>query len=521
MTAIHRSPLTPPGWLEQQLAPYLDDSYPGFLHKRMMEPGKTAVIGPDGSLSYAQLHAAIDATAHRLIASHGIGQGDRIVLNMENSVAMVIGYMAVHRCGAIAVPINPKLVAREISFVLSDAEPALYLCDEDKTATARKLAPTLPVLDTRSLIGTDRENTVELPDIPPTAPATIFYTSGTTGAPKGVIHTHRTLISGAFQSASGWGYDFPHTALAVTPLFHMASHGWFYPLLAFNGTLVIDSFRTERCFELIERHRIEAFNAVPTMLLMMAASDLRREYDMSSIKCVCFGASPMPPEKLAAVQELFPHARFWHGMGQTESGGTISVLPPELAYSKNGSTGFPIPGCEVRIVDDTGLDVPVGLPGEVLARGPNIMIGYHNRPDATRETLADGWLHTGDVGYADPDGCITLVDRKKDMIIRGGENIYSVEIENLIMSHDGVTGCAIIGLPDALLGETVCAVVLPRHADNGTLISELTAVCTRDLAPFKVPQVWKIVDELPRTATGKIQKAALRDRLSLPVEACR
>jgi long-chain acyl-CoA synthetase len=513
---IYKSKSKPAGWLEENLKPFRGDSFPGFLRKRVLEPDKAALIFEGHVVTYAKLHGAIDATAQAMAARAGVRQGDRVVLNMDNSDRMMISYLAVHRAGAVAVPVNPKLVAREIRFILSDAKPKLYLCDTDRVAEAESFVTDCgaTVLDAASLVQMTPDALVALPDIAPEDPASIFYTSGTTGTPKGVIHTHNTLKAGALQCASAWGYDFPHTLVAITPFFHVAAHSWFYPLLAFNGTLVIDSFKTERCFELIERYRAEAFNAVPAMLLMMATAECRTKYDTSSVTCVCFGASPMPPEKLSAIQELFPNARFWHGMGQTESGGTISVLPPELAFRKNGSTGFPNPACEVRIVDGVGRDVATGEHGEVLARGPNIMLGYINRPEATAETLVDGWLHTGDIGYVDEDGCIYLVDRKKDMLIRGGENVYSVEIENLIMSHNGVSMCAVIGLPDPVLGERICAAIVPRTDDDSSLLAELTALCRRELAAFKVPEVWKIVSKLPTTATGKVQKAALRAELS-------
>ena len=520
----YTSPMKSDGWLAEQVASFQADSYPGFLRKRMVEPDKTALIFEGRSLSYCELHDAIELTARKMIGHHGLRRGDRVVINMENSDRMIICYLAVLAAGAVAVPINPKLVEREVRFILSDATPKLYLADADKAETAKAFAGeyNTTIEDASVLLGRPVDEGVAIPPAIPDDPASIFYTSGTTGAPKGVIHTHTTLKHGAFQCAVGWVHDFPHTALAVTPFFHIAAHGWFYPIWIYNGTLVVDTFKTERCFELIERHRIQSFNGVPAMLLMMASSDHRHKYDLSSITNVCFGASPMPPEKLAAVQDLFPNAAFWHGYGQTEAHGTICVLPADLAFTKNGSVGFTVPSCEVRIVDEQDIDVPQGEHGEVTARGPQIMVGYLNRPEATAETLAGGWLHTGDLGYVDEDGCIYLVDRKKDMIIRGGENVYSVEIENLLITHEALQGCAVIGMPHPLLGEQICAALVlrnPDKADLGDLTAELTALCRRELAHFKVPEMWKVVDSLPTTATGKIQKAILRAELLAAAEA--
>lgn len=191
--------------------------------------------------------------------------------------------------------------------------------------------------------------------------------------------------------------------LAATPLFHIASHAWFLPVLAHAGTLVVDTYRTERAFELIQSYRVNCFGAVPSMLLMMTRFARRGDFDLSSVLNVRFGAAPMPPDKLADVQALFPNAALLHGVGQAESGGTITVLASRHAFAKPGSTGHPLPGCQVRIIDDKDKDVAFGAVGEVLARGPNMMHGYYNNPEATRAALRGGWLHTGDLGYVDPD----------------------------------------------------------------------------------------------------------------------
>lgn len=509
-------------WLTQCLSPHANDTYPTFLQRRATSPDRVALIHRDRTYTYKQLHTAIEATAKVLVAEYGVTPGDRVMINMENSDYFVILYLAIQRAGATAVPINPKLVGSEITYLLSDARPVLYVCDDNRIDAVDSMNSSASM--TAAAVSTvmhARCGDAQLPEPNPDLPATIFYTSGTTGVPKGVVHTHRTLIAGAFQNSRSWGYDQSGSVtLAVTPLFHVAAHAWFYPVLAFQGTLIVDGFKVERSFDMIERFQVDGMGAVPAMLLMMIGSEKRNQYNLSSVRNIRFGASPMPPEKLLAVQELFPHAALYHGMGQTESGGTISVLPGTLAFSKNGSTGYPIPGCDVRIVDDAGRDLPSGALGEVLARGPNVMKGYFNMPEATASTLVDGWLHTGDIGYIDEEGCIYLVDRKKDMIIRGGENVYSVEIEHVIMQHPSVEKCAVFGVPDAVLGEKVCAMIvpLPREGQDLTtdgLLGELEALCREKLALFKVPQVWRAPKELPCTATGKVQKAILRKQAAV------
>jgi long-chain acyl-CoA synthetase len=301
-------------------------------------------------------------------------------------------------------------------------------------------------------------------------------------------------------------------------MFHVASHAWGYPALAHGGTLVVDRFRTETIFELLERHRVNGFGCVPSMLLMMLRHERRGEYDLTSVTNVRFGASPMPPDKLQDVRQLFSNASLYHGFGQTESGGTITVLPSSQAFIKAGGTGYPLPGCEIRIIDADGCDAPPGIAGEILAKGPNTMLEYFGKPEATAETLAEGWLHTGDIGYLDQDGCLFLVDRKKDMIIRGGENIYSVEIENVLRTNSDVIECAVIGVPDSIFGENVCAVVVADTQAREKLTLELLDLCRSQLARFKVPASIVFVSDLPKTSTGKIQKSVLKRQLAPQLE---
>ncbi len=498
-----------PPWLARALAATREMTYPQYLlHRRGEVPDRVALVFRDRSWTYRQFADAVDATAQHLAADHGVAAGRHVVMKVDNSDAYVIAYFAVMTLGAVAVPINPKLTPAEVAFVLEDTEPQLFICDGEPVP-----APT-PQAQVDALIRTQPRAPAVFATVDTDVPAVIFYTSGTTGRPKGVIHTHRTLVATAHQAAHAWGYAKDGlTNLAVTPLFHVAAHAWAYPTWAHVGTLVIDTYGTDRMFELIQRHRVQGFGCVPSMLMMMMRSEQRARVTLDTVHNVRFGASPMPPDKLRDVQAMFPNALLYHGMGQTESGGTISVLDGKLALEKVGSTGLPLPGCEVRIVDENSVDLPAGVPGEVLARGPHVMAGYFRREQATAETLRDGWLYTGDVGYRDADGYIYLVDRKKDMIIRGGENIYSVEVENVLLQHDAVPACAVIGLRDELLGEKVCVVIgTPPPADPDAVAAALKAFCRGHLAAFKVPEVFLFWPELPQTATGKIQKAALRQQ---------
>lgn len=503
-----------PSWFGEALAAAGHLSYPQYLFHRAAEvPDHTALIHRDRRWTYRELVGAVAATAGSLRAH----AGQRIVLNVDNGDTYVIVYLAALAAGCVVVPVNPKLTASELAYLIGDAEAALYLHDEAAAAGVPALQHLLRdhvpemVRAEGLVVRGDEGLSPQAVDVD--APAAIFYTSGTTGHPKGVVHTHRTLVAGALQAAHAWGYAHDGLVnLAVTPMFHIAAHSWAFPTWAHVGTLVVDSYGTERVFRLIEEHRVNGFGCVPSMLMMMLRSEHREGSDLRSVTNVRFGASPMPPDRLRDVQALFPNASLYHGMGQTESCGTISVLPPELALERAGSTGVPLPGCEVRIVDDEDRDVPTGTAGEVLARSPSVMQGYFRRDEATRETLRGGWLHTGDVGYLDEQGLVWLVDRKKDMIIRGGENIYSVEVENVLLQHADVPACAVIGLPDEVLGERVCAVIAtPEPADPARMADMLKTWCRERLAAFKVPEVVTYLPQMPQTATGKVQKAALRE----------
>jgi len=512
-----------PDWFQRALLKHCHRSYPEYLLQRTDELAKrAALVYQDKIWTYQAFAAAVNIAAWNLLSRNDIQAGDRVVLNLENSDAFVIAYLAILRAGCVAVPVNPKLTAIELSYLVSDSGAKLYVHGDLQVAahtTLRSAFPATMSLLSISELTSGTLSTRALPIVNPDSPAVIFYTSGTTGQPKGVVHSHRTLVAGALQASHAWGYAKEGlTNLAVTPLFHVASHSWAYPTWAYGGTLVVDSYNTERVFDLIEKHQVSGFGCVPSMLLLMLQSEHKHGRNLDSVVNVRFGASPISIERLVEIQALFPNAELFHGMGQTESCGTISVLPGDLALKKAGSTGLPLPGCEVRIVDDQGNQLPPGSRGEVLARSPSVMLGYFENPDATQDTLRDGWLYTGDVGYRDHNGLIYLVDRKKDMIIRGGENIYSIEIENVILQHEAVDSCAVIGLPDAVMGEQVGAVIVCK--DSQAKVDELDKVaaeikvrCRSRLAAFKVPEQIYFLPSLPQTATGKIQKRQLRQSI--------
>ena len=492
-------------------------TYTAFLRRTALRLAhKPALICDNRTLSYAQTFDAIAALAGYLSGECRVREGQRVALLLDNSERFQIWYLAILALGAIAVPLNTRLTPTEIGYQIEDAAPVVILAQQrfsivlDDVGAAWIDADAIaPESQPRFDIGAAGVKT--------DAPAAIYYTSGTTGNPKGVVHTHRSLIAGSVQGPRCWEYNDPSAvALAMTPLFHIANHTWLLPVLHIGGTMVIDTFRTETVLDLIMHQRITHLFAVPTMLLLMIQQHRLTGQDLSRVRTVAFGASAMPAEKLAEVQRMFPHAALVHGMGQTESCGTIVTLPSTLAFEKAGSVGLHIDGADMRVVDAAGRDVPPKTVGELLARGPGVMSHYHQRPEATAETLAGGWLHTGDLGYLDEDGFLFLVDRMKDMIIRGGENVYSSEVEKVLRMHPGVAQAAVVAARSELFGEEVYAFVVPRkEAPEAAGLDEaaLRAHCARYLAEFKLPVGARFIEALPQTATGKVQKHVLRQQL--------
>jgi acyl-CoA synthetase (AMP-forming)/AMP-acid ligase II len=332
-----------------------------------------------------------------------------------------------------------------------------------------------------------------------------------------VVHSHRTFIAGCLQAP--WAWQFPRenfVSLAVTPLFHIAAHTLFFPVLFAGGTLIIATFKPTEVFELLREQQVTSFFGVPSILLIMAQRALELGVDFPGVEVVQFGAAPMPMEKLNEVQALFPNAALIHGMGQTESCGTLVSLPGALALAKIGSVGIALPATDIAIFDDQDNPLPADMVGELVGRSPSVMAGYLNRPDATAETLRNGWLHTGDLGYLDADGFLFLVDRKKDLIIRGGQNIYSNEVEQVLAGHPALAEVAVIGMPSPILGEEVCAFVVarPDHQADAANVQEF---CRPLLAGYKIPVAVHFLEALPRNATGKVLKPNLRKMLSDPV----
>jgi long-chain acyl-CoA synthetase len=501
------------------------------LHRAVQQfPDRIATIEGERRISYRELAERCARLAGALRKS-GIQPGDRVGLLALNSDFHTEFFLGCWWAGAVCVPVNTRWSEQEIIYSLDDSETSLLFVDDHHAAQGAGLLQGSGVLQTVVHVGqgdTPAGMTALADwagDVSPVEDcrrggdemATILYTGGTTGFPKGVMLSHRNLWSSAVARMAEGEPLQHHVSLYVAPLFHTASLGKLISQIMVAGTSVaVPAFRVEEVMAVISRERINDVVLVPSMIQMMLDHPAFADYDLSCLERITYGASPIALAVLERAMKAFPKAQFSHAYGMTETAPVISINPwfnhlPQAWESgivrSAGRAGLCV---EVRIVDDNDNEVPRGTVGEVIARGPNVMLGYWKKPEATAEALRNGWMHTGDGGYMDENGYLYIVDRIKDMIITGGENVYSAEVENVLARHDAVQTCAVIGIPSETWGEAVHAVVVKR---NGVSVSAETLQqhCRDALAGYKVPKTVEFVDALPMSGPGKVLKHVLRE----------
>ncbi len=479
---------TPDGLRFTGLAPHL-----AALVRATAErvPGAEAIVdlGTGRRLDYAGLWEAALRVAGGL-AAQGVDPGDRVAIRLPNGAAWCLAFLGSVLAGAVPVPVNTRLAPEEAEFVVRDSGAVLVLADP-----------------------------AALPDGPPPKapepsseePAAIFYTSGTTGRPKGAVLSHRALLSAAEQCrlSLGLGREEPIRCLVAAPLFHILACGMqLIPALAAGGAAVImPAFEVGAWLAAIRDERIDVLNGVPAMYWQALRHPGFGDLDVSRIRLLSYGAAPTPPTQVRELLQAFPVARMVSGCGLTEAP-CVTGLPHEDAVDHADSVGTAVAATELALL---GPEAEQGV-GQLLVRGPQVMSGYWRRPDATAEALRDGWLHTGDLVSVDGAGRVRILDRRTDLINRGGENVYSVEVERVLAAHPPVAEAAVVGVPDAMMGQKVGAVVVPRPGET-VEPGELVRFARERLADFKVPQYVVVQDEpLPRNPAGKVDKAALRSR---------
>ncbi|HXJ35785.1 MAG TPA: AMP-binding protein [Candidatus Eisenbacteria bacterium] len=456
-------------------------------------------------LDGAALRARVAGRTAQLRAA-GVVAGDRVAILMPNSVAMVEALLATACAGAAAVPVNLRWTATEVTHLFRDATPRVLVSTTDAL---------------RAIAGLDEHpSLVDVAAPPPTAtlpppparrdPALILYTSGTTGKPKGAVMTHANLVSNARRIAAWLDVGPADRVLTVMPLFHANAIviGTLVPLVAGGATIVAERFRPSTFWSSVSRHRPTTVGTVPTMLSMLLGAAAPAAEDRASLRFILTGSAPVPTDVLLGFEARFG-IEVIEGYGMTECT-CRATFNPTGGRRRPGSCGLALE--ELRIVDEHDRDVPRGDVGEIVMRGPHVMQGYWNNPDATAHALRGGWLHSGDLARQDADGFVYIAGRASDMIIRGGENVYPREIEEVLHSHPDVAEAAVIGLPDALYGEVVGAFVAP-HPDRAIDEAALYDWCAGRLADYKRPVRITVLPELPKGPTGKILKAPLRRRV--------
>jgi long-chain acyl-CoA synthetase len=464
------------------------------------------------SWTYAEFDKAINRAAN-LLKSNGIGKGDVVSLLMPNSAEYIIAYFACFKIGALAGPVNSLLKAEEIQYVVNNSEAKLMLGSADFSLPKREVLPTLReiiIFDDEAAATKDQSETLEEIELAAEDDAIIIYTSGTTGKPKGCLLTHGNVIANARQISEWLSYTEKDRLLTIMPLFHMnaVSVTTMTPLYAGGSSVVSPKFSASRFWQIISEYKITSFGSVATMLSMLLQKfpgGVPTGLSTGQLRFAMCGSAPVPAEVMKKFEETF-NCPVIEGYGLSESTCRSTFNPPD-ENRRAGSCGKPI-GNEMAVFDEEGREVPDGELGEIVMRGDNVFKAYFKNDEATKKAFRGGWFHTGDIGYRSPDGFFYIADRKSDMIIRGGENIYPREIDELLFTHPGIASAAVIGVPDELYGEEVAAFIVLKDGAKVTE-EEVMDFCRERLADFKCPKSVHFLNDIPKGPTGKLLKREL------------
>ncbi len=528
-----------------------------LLHGSRQHGDKTFLVFEDERYSFTEHYELVLTLAAELLEM-GVGKGDRVAIAMRNYPEWIISFWATISIGAIAVPLNAWWSGDELAYGLENSGSKVLIFDQERV---QRVAPYLSELSQSADLSVlavrcsqDVSSKVpasivqrEMQDILKSGvrkpiealieaddPAVIFYTSGTTGRAKGAIGTHRNLVTNLMNAffvttrstmlakersnSDNEATEAPAESsyLLSVPLFHATGcFATMIPnLVAGNKIVLMRRWDPEDALALIERERVTFFGGVPTMVWQVLNSPNFAKYDTSSIRNISYGGAPAPSELVRRIKEHFPTGMPSNGYGLTETSAIAAMNVGDDYVRKPDSVGPPVPVCEVRIIGSDGTDQDINTPGELWIKGANVIPGYWNNQEATAASFSNGWLHSGDVAFIDEEGYLHIVDRAKDMLIRGGENVYSPEVEGAIYEHPAVADVAVVGIPDLVLGEEVCAIIQlrPGHSLSEQELKEHVA---KRLAHFKVPKyVYFREDALPRNAAGKLLKRQLKNEMT-------
>ncbi len=510
---LHKDPGIPPFTTLPEILPF---------HGKARGEKVAVSVPPAGEMTFR----ALEETTRKFSAfleARGIRAKGRVAILLPNVPEFVVSYFGTISASAIAVPVNYRLSPPEIGYILSDCRPSAVVTTREQFGKIRHRddaagVPSWVLVDGEDegsipfREAVDREPSGFPEGGSPDDVAVLLYTSGTTGFPKGAMISHRNTLFNVGSCRATLGYREEDVGLINLPLFHVtALHSQLVALLACGASVVLQkAYDTREMLSLISSYRATALFFVPAIYKLITLRDDLSEFDLSSVRIAAYGGAPMDPETIRAIRKILP-AELFNCYGLTECSSLGTVLPSRLALSRSDSVGLPVPGTEAQVRNPSGEVLPPGEAGDLYLKGPHIVQGYYGAPEKSRETIRDGWLGTGDIARIDRDGLVTILDRAKDMINRGGEKVYGLEVENVIYAVPGVAEAAVFGVPHPVFGEVPVAAVVPMP---GALLSPETIreECSNRLADFKVPVEVRFVDALPRNPGGKVLKHELKKR---------
>jgi len=512
----------------------------GLLYASRTFPNKIAIIDGDETYTYRQFYERTAKLKASIKELH-VKKGDRVGLLMLNNYRYLEIMYGITALGAIVVPINVRLNIEEVAFILNDAGVKTLFIHHEFLPMIPQLKRKVPHLEHIILAESlndgasnvndstiiqyeellEKQTYIELSveNVHEEDVAGLFYTGGTTGRSKGVMLTHKNLVQNAYHVLANLKYDEDEIYLHAAPMFHLADQASTFAITLIGGTHAhLRMFNPKGVLEVVQQAKVTSILLVPTMINMLINVPEFDHYDVSSVRKVLYGASPMSVEVLKKAMKKIENAEFIQAYGMTEAAPILTVLKgkdhilsgTEKQLKRLTSCGKAVQEVEMKVVDPEGKELPPGEVGEFIAKGPNIMKGYWNLPEETRNALRDGWYYTGDLGYKDEDNYYYIVDRKKDMIITGGENVYTTEVEQVIYEHPVVLECAVIGVPDETWGEVVKAVIVLKEGQSVNE-EDIISFVKNKIAHYKAPKIVEFTDELPKSGAGKILKRKLRD----------
>ena len=487
-------------------------------------PDRVGFIGGDWRLTYRQFDTLVNRMAAGL-EEHGIRQGDHVAVLLGTQVEMALSFFAVMKLGAVLVPLNTRFKGEELAYEINDSESKALIVDAEYWPFLHSVRGQLATLEHIFFNGPDtpagtlpftrlsrhKECAFTRAALTESDDVAIMYTSGTTGKPKGAILHQRGFVLTAMLVSDFLQYGPQDKMICCIPLFHVTglSMVMLSPIFSGAGAVYLRTYKTRDFLEVMSRQKISHYTGVINIIWLMINHPDFDKYDFSAFRLACFGGSPASEEMVRGIASKLPNLKMSVGYGLTESHAIVSTTPHEDALRKIKAAGKLLALGDAKIVDDDENELPRGGTGEILLKGAKVFKGYWKKPEATRQAMVDGWLRTGDIGKIDEEGFLYILDRKKDMINRGGEKIFSLEVENLIFNYPKVLEVAVVGVPDGVLGEAVKAVIALKQGETATP-EEIREFCAEHLADYKVPKFVEFVASLPRNPAGKVVKAELR-----------